>query len=102
MLTTGERKAKDREERVRGALKECVQAGVLPIFRLPRDSGLNGWPHGDVQPEVFFVPSDVVIKCMQECRDNTESWPYVWLRAEDANQFRRQAGLQQLLAALDS
>lgn len=61
---------------------------------------LNGWPHEEQLPEVFFVPSKIVVKCMKACRRNKEKWPYFWMYAKDAEEFRGQAGLKQLLKAL--
>jgi hypothetical protein len=31
---------------------------------------LNGWPDGESLPELFFVPSKVVVKCMKGCRED--------------------------------
>lgn len=49
---------------------------------------LNGWPKSENIPEVFFVPSTVVIDCLQACRDSGDTWPYFWLRTDDAQQYR--------------
>ena len=62
---------------------------------------LNGWPGGDFLPEVFFVPSKVVVKCMQECRDNKETWPYFWMRVGDASKYKGRSGLKPLLTTLN-
>lgn len=61
---------------------------------------LNGWPQAEQLPEVFFVPSKIVVKCMKECRRNKEKWPYFWLYAKNAKAFQGQAGLKRLLKAL--
>lgn len=65
---------------------------------------LKGWPKEPNPPEVFFVPSSVVVKCMQDqLNDNGGkpiSWSYFWLQAVEAEQYRGQAGLATLLAAL--
>jgi hypothetical protein len=63
---------------------------------------LNGWPTGPLHPEVFFVPSGVVAKCMKTCREERHSWPYFWMRAGDAKNYLGAAGLQLLLKSLDS
>ena len=63
---------------------------------------LNGWPKSENSPEVFFVRSSVVIKCMKKCRANKESWPYFWMRADDAQQYRGSSGLKLLLDELNS
>lgn len=61
---------------------------------------LNGWPNGEKLPEVFFVPSRIVVRCMKECRANKETWPYFWMRAKEAEKYRGRAGLKGLLNAL--
>ncbi len=63
---------------------------------------LNGWPNEENLPEVFFVPSKVVVKCMKGCREDNDTWPYFWMRADDAKKYQGHAGLQSLLDALDS
>jgi len=63
---------------------------------------LNGWPNGGKLPEVFFVPSHVVVRCMKECRANKETWPYFWMRVKEAEKYRGRAGLKGLLNALRS
>jgi len=60
---------------------------------------LNDWPHGEHLPEVFFVPSKVVVKCLKQCVRDKE-WPCFWMRADDAEEFRGQSGLKLLLRAL--
>jgi hypothetical protein len=61
---------------------------------------LNGWPEGGNVPEVFFVPSRVVIGCMKECLANKDTRPYFWLRLNDAERYKARAGLESLLEAL--
>jgi len=63
---------------------------------------LNGWPNGEKLPEVFFVPSKIVVSCMKECRANKETWPYFWMLAKDATKRKGYAGLKFLLNALGS
>ena len=61
---------------------------------------LNGWPNGEKVPEVFFVPSRVVVKCMRECRANKETWPYFWMRVKEATKYKGRTGLKAFLHAL--
>jgi hypothetical protein len=63
---------------------------------------LKGWPSGEDLPEVFFVPSCIVVRCMRECKKNKETWPYFWMRVIDANRYKGRAGLKALLHALQS
>jgi len=63
---------------------------------------LNGWPNGDLCPEVFFVPSPVVVACLKKCRDDNDKWPYFWMGTDDAQQYKGRTGLALLLAAVDS
>jgi hypothetical protein len=63
---------------------------------------LKGWPQKDNPPEVFFVPSKYVIKVMKECKENNESWPYFWMKKEDAEKYKGDAGFQLLQNALAS
>jgi hypothetical protein len=63
---------------------------------------LNDWPTGEKPPEVFFVPSRIVVRCMKECRANKETWPYFWMRVKDANKYKGRAGLKALLDSLQS
>ena len=63
---------------------------------------LNGWPLEKKIPEVFFVPSKLVVRCMKECRENKETWPFFWMRAKDADRRKGTAGLKAFLNALRS
>ena len=63
---------------------------------------LNGWPHTETLPEVFFVPSKVVIKCLEDCQAENDNYPTFWIRCDDAKKFQGLAGLQAFLAALTS
>ncbi len=63
---------------------------------------LNGWPSGGNLPEVFFVPSRIVVACMKECRDNKETRPFFWMLAKDATKYKGAIGLKSLLNALNS
>ena len=63
---------------------------------------LNGWPNSEKLPEVFFVPSKIVVRCMRECHENKETWPYFWMRVADAKKYKGHIGVQLLLNALDS
>jgi len=57
---------------------------------------LNSWPNESKQPEIFFVPSRVVVDCMKECKENNESWPYFWLRVDEATKYKGDSGLELL------
>lgn len=62
---------------------------------------LKDWPNGEFTPEVFFVPSSIVVECMKRCKaegDNT--WPYFWLNQEEAEKYRGGIGLESLRLAL--
>lgn len=61
---------------------------------------LNGWPGSENLPQVFFVPAHVVVECISACRKNGDSWPYFWLRTEDALKYKGNTGMQSLLEAL--
>ncbi len=63
---------------------------------------LNDWPNGEKLPEVFFVPSKIVVRCMRECRANKETWPYFWMRVKEASKYKGRAGLKALFNALRS
>ena len=60
------------------------------------------WPEKENLPEVFFVPSRVVASCMEKCRANNETYPFFWLRYDDAQQYKGQSGLELFLKALDA
>jgi hypothetical protein len=61
---------------------------------------LNGWPDEENSPEVFFVPSRIVVARMKECRENKETWPYFWMRVRDAQRYKGKSGLTALLRQL--
>jgi hypothetical protein len=61
---------------------------------------LNGWPAGEKSPEVFFVPAKVVVNCMKECRADGDTWPYFWMRVDEAQRYKGPSGLKGLVAAL--
>src|SRR5450759_3182622 len=52
---------------------------------------LKDWPHGEHLPEVFFVPSKIVVKCLKQCIRDKE-WPCFWMRVEEAKKFEGQSG----------
>lgn len=62
---------------------------------------LRDWPNGEKTPEVFFVPSSVVVACMKGCQADGDTWPYFWLHREEAEQYRGHRGLAPLLMALE-
>lgn len=57
---------------------------------------LKGWPHKEQPPEVFFVPSKVVVKCLKQCIRDKEQ-PFFWMRTDDAKEYEGQSGLKRLL-----
>jgi hypothetical protein len=61
---------------------------------------LNDWPSKENLPEVFFVPSQVVAKCMKGSKDDKVSWPYFWMPVDEAQQYKGDLGFQLLLDAL--
>ena len=63
---------------------------------------LKNWPAENNLPEVFFVPSKVVVETMKECKENNETWPYFWMRADDAKMYKGDTGLQSFRKALDT
>ena len=63
---------------------------------------LNGWPAGGNLPEVFFVPSSIVVTCMKQCRANKETRPFFWMLAKDATKYKGSTGLRSLLKTLNS
>jgi hypothetical protein len=60
---------------------------------------LKDWPHGEDLPEVFFVPSKVVVKCLKQCVQDKES-EFFWMLAKDAKKFEGRNGLKQLRTTL--
>jgi hypothetical protein len=64
---------------------------------------LKDWPNGENLPEVFFVPSKVVVKCLRD-----EEQPWFWMYKNDAKKYndskkyRGNSGLRSLRDALDS
>ncbi|MSR56842.1 MAG: hypothetical protein EXS05_04125 [Planctomycetaceae bacterium] len=63
---------------------------------------LRNWPHGEEQPELFFVPSRVVIETMTECKKLNENPSFFWMKVGDASKYRGRAGLQAILDDLKS
>jgi hypothetical protein len=60
---------------------------------------LNDWPRGDTQPEVFFVPSDVVVRTLKKCKADDEM-AFFWMKEGEALQYKGKNGLQAILNAL--
>jgi hypothetical protein len=63
---------------------------------------LNNWPESENQPEVFFIPSNVVARRMKQSSKEGYTRPFFWMRADDAKTFRGHSGLKLLLEALGS
>lgn len=72
--------------------KECESLWFAYVW-------INGWPHGDVQPEVFFIPSNFVAKVLKECQDVGDE-PFFWMKEEDSTQFKGATGIKPLLRSL--
>lgn len=66
---------------------------------------LNGWPDGAEVPEVFLVPSAFVVERMKAVRLEIEkrpkTWPFFWMRFDEAEQFRGKQGIHLLAEALN-
>jgi hypothetical protein len=60
---------------------------------------LNGWPQGQHHPEIFFVPSKIVVKCLKQCLRDDDS-EFFWMSAEKAKQFEGLSGLKRLMTTL--
>jgi hypothetical protein len=60
---------------------------------------LKDWPDAERLPEIFFVPSKVVVRCLKQCIRDKEQ-PFFWMRAHDAEEYWGQAGLKRLLKML--
>ena len=61
---------------------------------------LNGWPAGETFPEVFFVPSKVVVNCMKGVLADKDTWEYFWMRVSEAQKYKGHSGLNSPLGAL--
>lgn len=65
---------------------------------------LNGWPKEEGKlPEVFIVPSFAVVERMKlvraEIEQSPKTWPYFWLRVDEADQYKGKKGVDALTAA---
>jgi hypothetical protein len=61
---------------------------------------LNGWPTAESLPEVFFIPSAIVVKCMKIVRGDNETFPHFWIKVDEAQQYKGCEGLQPILDVL--
>jgi len=61
---------------------------------------LNGWPQEKNLPEVFFVPSSIVVECMKAERDKKVKRSFFSMRSTDLQQYKGDAGLQKLREVL--
>ncbi len=68
---------------------------------------LKDWPNGNDIPEVFFVPSKVVVRCISDCiRDKEQPW--FWLYKDNAKnyngaeKYRGAIGLRHMLKAMNT
>jgi hypothetical protein len=62
---------------------------------------LKGWPEKESLPEVFFVPSAVVVNCLEDQKAQNDKYPTFWVCVADAERFRGPPGLQAMQAAMD-
>lgn len=68
---------------------------------------LTDWPDGKGIPEVFFVPSKVVVRCINDCISDKEQ-PWFWLYKDNARnyngaeKYRGAVGLRPLLRAMNT
>lgn len=60
---------------------------------------INGWPHGNDQPEIFFVPAAVVVETMMKVKAAGEMG-FFWMKVGDAAQYQGAIGLRPILEAL--
>jgi hypothetical protein len=63
---------------------------------------LNNWPKDQNLPEIFFIPSNVVVNVMKACRAENDSWPCFWITKDEAEKYRGYSGFQLLNSALVS
>jgi hypothetical protein len=81
----------------------------LSIIDAPPDNylwfafvSLDGWP--TKIPDVFFVPSADVIARMKlvkaEIETSPKTWPYFWLRKDEAEKYKGTSGLELLQMAM--
>ena len=56
------------------------------------------WPASDNLPEIFFVPSSVVVKRLSEQRESQRDW--FWMYDADAQEYRGVKGYEKLAKCL--
>ncbi len=62
---------------------------------------LNDWPRIDNKlPEIFSVPSNVVVEFMKARRSETKTRPFFWMYADAVEKFKGALGLQSIRDAL--
>ena len=61
---------------------------------------LNGWPEKPNLPELFFVPSNVVINHMKTQEAAKKKRPFFWMYVKDAEDYRGVKGLTLLREAM--
>jgi hypothetical protein len=61
---------------------------------------LNGWPDREKLPDVFFVPSNVVVERMKARRSEKKTGQFFWMYAADLEKYRGDSGLQSIRVAL--
>lgn len=68
---------------------------------------LKDWPNRENLPEIYFVPSKVVVKCINGClRDKEDTWFWMYKnnakKYNDAKKYRGYAGFRSLRESLHS
>jgi hypothetical protein len=61
---------------------------------------LNGWPKEDNLPEIFFVPSNVVVEVLKACKEDKDNWPTFWMKKDEIEKYKGYSGFQSLNNAL--
>lgn len=61
---------------------------------------LNGWPHSNNQPEVFFVPRRDVVAVLEQGKKEGKSRSFFWFPEDRAERYRGLEGLRPMLSEL--
>lgn len=61
---------------------------------------LNEWPSSGRSPDVFFVPSKIVAKCIRQQYDDKQKRPFFWMLEAVAEQYRGLSGFRRLKKVL--
>ncbi len=55
---------------------------------------INDWPKLDKFPELYFVPSEVVVNTLKQCQSDGEVQEFFWMKAADAVQYKGECLVQ--------